>query len=218
MKKKAVIFDLDDTLYSELDFLKSAFYEISEKIAMFYGVKDCYNMMLKWYEDGVNVFDRLLGYCGNSLSKKELLFLYRNHKPCLKLDKEVEDTLSLLKKQGYMMGIITDGRSITQRNKIYALRLDKFFSENNIVISEEFGTEKPCIDNYQYFERKDDLESFCYVGDNVNKDFIAPKTLGWRTVCVLDSGNNIHSQNFNLPCNFLPEIKIMKFSDLLYHV
>ena len=64
-----------------------------------------------------------------------------------------------------------------------------------MVISEELGSEKPALANYTYFmERYPECHDFTYVGDNLKKDFIAPNTLGWLTVCLKDDGRNIHRQ------------------------
>ncbi len=104
-------------------------------------------------------------------------------------------TLEWLTEIGIDIGLITDGRSITQRKKILALGLDKYISNEMIIISEEFGSEKPSLDNYKYFmKRKPNCNHFVYVGDNTQKDFIAPNTLGWTTIGLIDDGSNIHPQ------------------------
>ena len=56
-----------------------------------------------------------------------------------------------LRRKNIRLGIISDGRSRTQRNKLRALGLDWI---EDVVISEEFGSEKPCEANYLYFEKK----------------------------------------------------------------
>lgn len=94
------------------------------------------------------------------------------------------------------IGLITDGRSVQQRNKIEVLGLKRWIDEEDIVISEEFGSEKPALENYAYFmKRYLKCHDFTYVGDNLKKDFIAPNSLGWMTVCLKDDGRNIHKQN-----------------------
>ena len=45
-KHKVVVFDLDDTLYKEIDFLKSAYREISDFLCKAYGVKGLFEKML----------------------------------------------------------------------------------------------------------------------------------------------------------------------------
>ena len=59
IENKVVVFDLDDTLYKEIDFLKSAFHDISEIIATNIGInKDTvYNDLMKFYGNKENAFE-----------------------------------------------------------------------------------------------------------------------------------------------------------------
>lgn len=191
-----VVFDLDDTLYKEVDYLKSAYREIASKLGKF-NVEELYQHMLAWYYTKENVFEKLeLLY---SVEKSELLSLYRNHYPTISLAEYVLDTLNQLESKGCTLGIITDGRSVVQRNKIKALGLSSWISDDNIIISEEFGSEKPCEANYRFFMDKYPDDEFVYVGDNIMKDFISPNKLGWKTICLLDDGRNIHKQELAVP-------------------
>ena len=111
------------------------------------------------------------------------------------------------------MGIITDGRSVTQRNKIEALGLEDTFDD--IIISEEFGSSKPSEENYLYFEKKYGNSNFTYIGDNTVKDFVTPNSLGWNTLCLLDDGNNIHKQNLDLNPDYLAKKNFSSFKELI---
>ena len=55
MRNKFVIFDLDDTLYAEVDFLKSAYFEIAN-ILDTTNSELLYQRMLALYCEGKNVF------------------------------------------------------------------------------------------------------------------------------------------------------------------
>jgi putative hydrolase of the HAD superfamily len=101
--------------------------------------------------------------------------------------------LKLLTDKGINAGLITDGRSITQRNKLKSLGLQNYFS--SVIISEEFGSEKPCEQNFLHFEKLFPSNRFFYFGDNTKKDFIAPLKLGWKCVCMENRGENIHNQS-----------------------
>ena len=109
--------------------------------------------------------------------------------------------------------MITDGRSVQQRNKIKALGLSEYFDD--VIISEEFGSEKPNINNYKYFVDKYGYSyKYVYIGDNINKDFIAPNLLGWSTICLLDNGKNIHKQSFHLENNTKPIYLINELKEI----
>ena len=94
--------------------------------------------MMENYQQGGNVFDELLRYPLPS-EKQELLQIYREHKPAIALSEETVEVLEALKKESHVLGLITDGRSLTQRNKIKALGLDKYIESSLILISEETG-------------------------------------------------------------------------------
>jgi len=109
---------------------------------------------------------------------------------------------------------LTDGRSVQQRNKIEALNLNQWFTE--IVISEEFGSEKPNINNYTHFENTFGHGNYYYIADNLSKDFISPNKLNWTTICLKDSGQNIHKQNAEILDDiYLPKHTISSFKRIL---
>ena len=204
-------FDLDDTLYKEIDFLKSAYREIASSV----GRPDIADQMVTWYDEGKNVFESLNEYLGKDTPLATYLDIYRRHKPSISLSEGVEDTLNKMKDRGAVMGLITDGRSISQRNKMKALGLDRWFGERDIIISEEFGSEKTDRRNFSYFLDRYPGCSYLYVGDNIQKDFLVPNQLGWMTVCLLDDGRNIHKQDFNVDDLKLPKKCISDIRQLI---
>lgn len=140
MKNKIFIFDLDDTLYKEIDFLYSAYLEIAGWIELKFSLKGIYVFMLEAYKEKADVFSRLIDTYDLSLTKTDLLSVYRSHRPDIRLELDTLKALEILK-QDFTLGMITDGRSITQRNKFRALGLEQFIGNENLVISEEFGSE-----------------------------------------------------------------------------
>ena len=202
-----VVFDLDDTLYKEIDFLKSAYKEISGTFGL-----DVSAEMFEVYRRGGNAFKYIIERYNLKTDISSLLTQYRQHTPAIELDKDARDFLDLLREYGVTIGIISDGRSVTQRNKIKALGLEWI---ENVIISEEFGSAKPSIANYQWFEQKFPNKNLTYIGDNVSKDFIAPNSLGWNTICLKDDGRNVHKQDFTFPKEYMPKVVIDGFRDLL---
>lgn len=210
MCKKVVCFDLDDTLYKEIDYLTSAYGEIAASV----GHPELLPQMVKWYREGENVFQKLNQFLGVDKPIEAYLKIYRNHIPTISLSDGVEDTLNELKHRGVILGLITDGRSVGQRNKIKALGLEKWFDDENIIISEELGSEKTDYKNFKYFEQKYPEHSFVYIGDNPKKDFIVPNRFGWQTVMLKDDGRNIHKQEA-VPMENLPQMTIIDSEELL---
>lgn len=222
---KVICFDLDDTLSKEIDYLKSAYKEIAQyaaapcKCSVISGevlAQKAYDVMLDAYDKGENAFDKLNAFIGAQNPISLYLNIYRNHQPKIFLSEETKTVLSTLKDKGYVLGLITDGRSIQQRNKISALELSRWIDAENIVISEDFGSEKPCEKNYIYFTSRFDNAEFSYVGDNPKKDFVGANALGWNTICLLDDGRNIHKQNFEkYSVEYHPKHIITSITELL---
>jgi len=217
MKNKTIVFDLDDTLYNEIDYLTSAYKEIAAKLSTYTLTQIdeicIFNLLIQFYNDKKNPFEEIIRFLHlNEIKKEDLLKLYRNHIPNIKMHLGFDVLLQKLKKNNYNLGVITDGRIIQQRNKIHSLGLEQFVTE--IVISEEFGSEKPDIRNFTFFHDKFPGNTFMYVADNPKKDFISPNQLGWDTVCLLERGRNIHGQNFNIPMDYLPKYYVRSSEEI----
>lgn len=210
-RNSVFVFDLDDTLYQEYSFLESSFRSISSYYVNF---DSCiFEKMIDQYAHQKDVFSFLLDSWPEVISsKQDLIQLYRNHVPKIELFPGVWDFLSKIKTINSKIGLLTDGRSITQRNKIDALGLNGFFDK--VIISEEFGTAKPDMSNYIAFSELNPEGNFFYFGDNLSKDFVTPNSLGWETICILDNGKNIHKQDFSLPDPYLPRHCIKSFFDV----
>lgn len=206
-----VVFDLDDTLYKEVSFVESGF----KAVARHLGDMAYADELMSFWAKGQNAFEKLRERHSIQTSVAELLDIYRFHIPSIQLDEPTVSALDTLVSNGKTLGIITDGRSRTQRNKIESLGLYRWFSSDNIIISEEFGTAKPDMENYRFFMLKYPSKSYAYIGDNLKKDFITAKYLGWRTICLKDNGQNIHVQNFDEREEYLPEISITNIAEIL---
>lgn len=218
MCNKVVVFDLDDTLYKEIDFLKSAYSYIARLTSNEKALEeDIYRLMWNTFQQGGNAFETVVKRFGFKLFNVEwMLGVYRNHKPIISLDKDVKDTLVYLRDNGTTMGIISDGRIISQNNKISALGLQVYINEENIIINDIKERFKPDIRSFRLFEDKfgKDVE-YLYVGNDTGKDFVGPNVLGWTTVCLIDDGRNIRKQDFKLDTIALPKVKIQSIGELL---
>lgn len=208
MTRKTIVFDLDDTLALEIDFLHSAFREIAQSVDPHN--PNLFDFLLDAYTRKDNPFARLVAlYPENTVV--DLLYRYRNHYPVYPKNR-CKQLLEKLKENSCVLGLITDGYSITQRNKLKALGIEQLF--DLLIISEEFGSSKPNLANFEVFHQFAS-DQYYYIGDNPAKDFIAPNTLGWTTICLVDGGKNIHPQNFSKDSLYLPHKKIEQLSDLV---
>ena len=213
----SVVFDLDDTLYKEIDYVKSGFNAVSNYISKLAKLdrKIVFDKILNNYYSGGNAFLETKKELKLNVSIDKMISIYRSHKPSISLDEKTKNVLGILYNKNELKGIVSDGRLIQQQNKIYALGLDEYFRD--IIISEEFGSEKPSKENYSHFMNmeKDVDMKYYYVGDNLAKDFISPNKLGWTTICLKDNGQNIHEQDFTLKKEYLPKYTIDNIEDIL---
>lgn len=209
--KSVWVFDLDDTLYNEIDYQSSGYKAIVEHIKLLYGI-DTTDVINTARAEKRDVLDTLCQYLKLPLNVKEsLLWIYRLHFPEINLAIETREIISLLNEISNGVFILTDGRAISQRNKIKALGL----SELPCYISEEWGEVKPGEKRYKaIMEKNQDNEKFIYVADNVSKDFITPKKLGWKTIGLIDNGKNIHKNNISLDKEYYPDFWIENIKEI----
>tara|TARA_B110000027_G_scaffold85788_1_gene91035 strand:+ start:103 stop:753 length:651 start_codon:yes stop_codon:yes gene_type:complete len=208
-----IVFDLDDTLYKEIDFVQSAYNYINNYIKTRYNI-DLSSHIQKCVDDGINFFDliKLRLNQTHSFSIEKYLELYRFHYPEIRLSDDATVFLNKILSRNIDFSIITDGRSISQRNKIKALGLDVL--SKNIIISEETGYEKPHLNNFKLLHRIYPTKKLIYIADNTAKDFLAPNSLNWDTICLMNNGQNIHRQDFNLSMDYLPKMKVNYLTEI----
>lgn len=199
-----VAFDLDDTLFAEADFVESAYRAIASR----YGAELL--PLMKAAPSPAAAFD------ATGLPIDRLLDIYRRHMPDIRLALEVRRMLANLSDAGHRLAIVTDGRSVTQRNKIRALGLDRLVAPRDIFISEEVGADKLSGEAFVMLDESCPAElPKIYVADNPAKDFLIPNRLNWRTVCLLNCGRNIHPQQFeSVEARFRPSEKISSLAEL----
>lgn len=189
---KAVVFDLDDTLISERDYIESGFKFIASMIANKYDFKKekVYNIMQSKFEkSSENVFNRTLDALEISYDMnyiKLLINSYRKHLPKISLYNDAKKILDYLYAKEIKLGIITDGYGSAQRNKLKVLDINDYF--NHIVVTDELGREywKPNRKPYEIMKAQlsVDYNNIIYVGDNETKDFITANKLGFITIVI----------------------------------
>lgn len=212
-QSRVVVFDLDDTLYKEQDYLLSAYREIADSLESRYILDGVFDRMHQWWLEGENVFGRLTETYQLDVTIADLLVAYRHHVPAIRLDQQTSLLLDRLH-QHAVLGLVTDGRSITQRHKTEALGLSAYMDDENILISEETGFQKPSEEPFRHFMDRYPSCTYYYIGDNPTKDFLAPNQLGWKTICLLDDGRNIHPQDFTLSRQMLPRHCVSQLTEI----
>lgn len=192
---KAVVFDLDDTLYPELAYVESGFQQVSKFLEHKYNIVNVQkDIMQLFYESKNDVYNRLLQKYGisNQSDIIQMINLYRQNKPkYLPYYEDVEVVLETLVDKGIKLGIITDGRIDGQKNKIAALNVEKYITD--IIITDSLGGEQFRKPHPAAFEKMKDIlgvkyEEMVYVGDNRSKDFFIKTIYPISTVEIMRCG------------------------------
>lgn len=207
---KAVVFDLDDTLISENEYIKSGYKFISKIIEEKFLI-DKNQVLLDLFNlfkvSPINVFNRLFDKYQILYSNEMLLDLvnsYRGHSPNIQFYGDVTACLMRLKSEEIKVGIITDGYSISQRQKLKVVKAEQYFDE--IIITDELGRDywKPHSKSFNLMKEKleVDYDEMIYVGDNPLKDFDINKKYPIKTVRIFRVDgiySKIKSHNNNKP-------------------
>ena len=218
MKNKVVVFDMEDTLYKEVEFLKSGYHAVADYLTQTCGVQDLYQEMWSAYLEGVeDVFQKVLDDCHLTVDKSVLIDIYRYHKPQISLDSNTKALLQQLKRRCHL-ALITDGRSETKKNTIEALGVSDYIDWSDVYISDEVGCLKTePLSFLKIMEKYPDCQ-YIYVGDNPEKDFVVPNQLGWDSFCLLDDGQHIHKQDFTKDTSKMPKHIINNIIEVLDYV
>ena len=184
---------MDDTLYDELDYYKSGLAVVARQIAKDFRLdnKAVIETLWKIFNNGnrKTTFNEVLEKFGVNFDEEyiqELVNVLRCHKPDIKLPPESRDVLGELKKR-YKLGLITDGWLPAQEFKVKALGIEEFF--DCIIYTERLGSEfwKPSPKSFEKLLADFDVAASesVYVGDNLEKDFLSPNLMGFKTIRIV---------------------------------
>ena len=181
---KLILFDLDDTLYSEKDYVRSGFSQVAN---LFPERNEAEARLWTFFLENRPAIDCLLTerHITDANFKERCLQVYRFHRPQISLYPGVREMLLRMREQKKKLGLITDGRPEGQQAKIDALKIRDVFDK--IIVTDELGGTSFRKPNPKAFELMAEwfgasFESMCYVGDNKTKDFDAPEKLGMHLI------------------------------------
>lgn len=214
---KALVFDLDDTLYNEADFVHGAFMEVSRHLSE----KHCINeeelyrtmIMLLEKKDRGRIFNDICDIYKLNEDIGNLIEIYRNAAPKISLYEDAGHFLKYCLGK-YKSGLITDGKYYVQWNKIKLLGIKKYF--DSIIVTDDHGKDFWKPSTKPYIMMSDmlgvTLDSMVYIGDNPQKDFYGARQLGIKTVRVIrKAGNHI---GLRLGSDYEADIEISNMYEL----
>lgn len=196
---KVILFDLDDTLYLERDYVYSGYKVVASFLEKKYNLslKTTYLKMIDLSKESyANVFNRLFDTYNIKVENdeiKKIIEIYKSHIPNIALCEDSRKILESLLKNDIKLGLITDGDSVQQRNKIKGLDIEKYFEK--IIITDELAPNrefwKPSKKAFEimidFF--KEEPKNILYVGDNLNKDPFGALEVGINFKQILRKGS-----------------------------
>ena len=196
---EAIIFDLDDTLYDysyhhqksldktltlisknfeiEIFSLKKKYIEISKNLKLRLGnVSSSHNKFI--------YFHHLFRFYDLNINDLNVYFLFywKTFLNNINLFKNVSEALKILKKKTNLY-LLTDYNSKETFQKLHKLKITKFF--NDIITSEEVGSEKPSKNNFKYvFDliNNKKKKKILFIGNDFKKDVLGSLNYGFESV------------------------------------
>ncbi len=189
---RAVVFDLDDTLYPEEHYVLSGFRMVAQYVKNLYDL-DLYDDMHSIYQAGErsNVFGASLARHFKDVEDavlRKMAHVYWSHTPRIALFDDARICLALLISRNIRVGVITTGPVFVQRRKIKALNLDNLLDA--VVYTDDLLGEKepgrPGVDAFHIMSLQMDVElaEMAFIGDNPLTDFRVPRQLGLPTIRI----------------------------------
>lgn len=190
-RRRAVVFDLDDTLYPERDYVRGGFAAAADYAARTMGEDPRRVMSELWemFEGGVrgDTFDRWLLSHGHDLARDRagMIEAYRGHVPRLTPYPDVVPALERLRGQA-RLGVITEGPRAVQQAKLEALGLRPWFDKVVILGEDDREAWKPSRVPFDRWLEGSRLppEAAVYLADNPAKDFLGARRAGWMSIRV----------------------------------
>jgi putative hydrolase of the HAD superfamily len=195
MKCKAIIFDMDDTLFLEEEYVLSGLKEVSSFLNSKFEIdaRESYNFLKnRFIKHGrEKIFNYLLSrhvqiLKGVDINKlvTDLVGVYRKHKPDIELSSTVINILTSIRLKKIKIVIATDGLSTMQENKFVALGLDKLV--DNVVYCWNHDAAKPSKKCFKIAAKMAgvSMKDCMIVGDHPEHDIIPARMLGVKAYRV----------------------------------
>ncbi|MFC6334557.1 HAD family hydrolase [Paenibacillus septentrionalis] len=204
--KKAIFFDVDDTLYDHLIPFRTAVQPWTEQLHAF-PYEQAYQRM-RFYSDMLSLelggagqmeegdstnlmrrkrFQLALKEFSIELTEQEAERVQQAYLACqfnIVCYEGAKELLIELQEQGHEVGLLTNGAEAHQWKKIQALGMDKIIPKQRIFISGVYGMDKPDPGIFQLINRETGIaaKQSIYVGDSWRNDVVGANQAGWQVV------------------------------------
>lgn len=197
----AFFFDVDDTLYDQLEPFRLACEQImgaefeTDYERLFVRSRYYSELVFNRSESGQMAMEDMYIYrlvhafadLGMVLEPQKALQLqraYGKYQGKIRLLPGMADLLAAARNRGALLGVITNGPSGHQRDKIRALGLEQWIGGQHMFISAEMGMAKPDARVFKQIQDELALDpaNTYYIGDSFANDVAGAWNAGWRSV------------------------------------
>ena len=196
-KKIAVIFDLDDTLYSKNEVFFKTFCQFATPTI------DAESLYLTYQKRSDEAFEKFssgeitlsqshLNRVYNTFkdvgieltSEKIQAFIkaYKDNLNSITLSKEWIEVFQQCNKESYQIAILTNGPTDHQKDKLYQLNLSKWIPEDFWFISESIQAKKPSIQAFHHVESNISADEYFMIGDDIHTDIKGAIQANWHPI------------------------------------
>ena len=111
---------------------------------------------------------------------------YKKNQQKLQMSNITISILELVKENNVKLGIITNGPSEHQWSKITALGVERWIDRENIIVSGDYGINKPDVRIFEIMQEKLQLpnDSLYYIGDSLENDIVGADNAGWKAIWI----------------------------------
>lgn len=194
---RAIIFDLDDTLYDPMQPFNQAYQKHLPQMAATVSVDQFYlksraisDALFEKQQLGqidikevqkIRIIEaaKAFGYEVTedlAMAFQDTYAYYQGHLTLL------EGYAAFFKKcqgQSIFLGVITNGPGDLQRKKLHSLQLAQYIPEKYWLISGEVDLMKPQREIFEYYQKTHHLDQAIYVGDSFENDVIGANQVNW---------------------------------------
>lgn len=214
---KAIVFDLDETLFPQKPWILKKLAMLHETLHFEKVTVDKFvDTGLRLLEEGhrSDLLDRLAELF--KLPSDKMIQTYRNLIPDTTEYPDVKPVLNELRTQGYLIGLLTDNPPNSQKQKLESTGLGDYFDA--IHFTKESGFEKPDPQGFLQIRKKLNVEAneCCMVGDHLYKDIIGGHASGFAALCWLQRSGGIFNFDVTQFRRLHPEIHFHRFADMVH--
>jgi len=197
----SLVFDVDDTLYEQIVPFENAYkslFDMDIDMEKFYLLSRYYSdVKFEASRNGEMTMDEYhiyriqeaakdLGVCLTAEQALSMQKEYKKNQQKLQMSNTTISILELAKENNVKLGIITNGLSEHQWVKIKALGVERWIDRENIIVSGDYGINKPDVRIFEIMKEKLQLpnESLYYIGDSIENDIVGANNAGWKSIWI----------------------------------